>query len=560
MTRSLFFLLVALLLLPACEQSFGPTVDITDDAVASDDDDATDDGALGDDDDSVGDDDDSTDAQADDDDATDPPTSDDDDATGDDDDSVTPPEPPGSCTSLGVLACGAVLQSTTLDADATNEVDAYACSTWNESGPEKAWTFTAQETGPVTAALTEIQSGQDLDVFVLDGTSCSGDDCVAYGNVDATFDAVAGATYTVVVDGYNGAAGTFTLELLCGEPAPPLGDDDDATGDDDDATGDDDDSVGQTGDDDDATGDDDDGVDVTPPGICAPDAVLTGPSVDSWENDGAGSTDAIDTWSCVGWDESGPEYVYEYVATVDGQATANVQELADEVIELVLGPLDDLDIFVLDPSNGCSASSCVAHGDATVSWAVTAGSTWYIAIDGANGDVSPYDLTITEVGTTPPPPPSTESACTDGLDDDADGLVDCDDPDCGAANACQVGTCIPARVLSCGGTDSWNNGATGSWQLIDTYGCTSWNESGPEVTYLFTPTSAVDVTVELSGMSADLDLFVSAETGSGCEGAGCLAFGNTSASFEATAGTDYYVTVDGFNGAVSDFDLTVTCQ
>ena len=170
----------------------------------------------------------------------------------------------------------------------------------------------------------------------------------------------------------------------------------------------------------------------------------------------------------------------------------NPEQDPNEVIELVLGPLDDLDIFVLDPSNGCSASSCVAYGDATVSWAVTAGSTWYIAIDGANGDVSPYELTITEVGTTPPPPPSTESSCTDGLDDDADGLVDCDDPGCGAANACQVGTCIPARVLSCGGTDSWNNGATGSWQLIDTYGCTSWNESGPEVTYLFTPTSAVD--------------------------------------------------------------------
>ncbi len=36
----------------------------------------------------------------------------------------------------------------------------------------------------------------------------------------------------------------------------------------------------------------------------------------------------------------------------------------------------------------------------------------------------------------PPPPPTTEVACSDGADDDADGLLDCDDPDCDEDAAC----------------------------------------------------------------------------------------------------------------------------
>ena len=507
---------------------------------AGDDDDSADDGPM---------------PMGDDDDSTEPPT-------GDDDDSTDASTGSGVCTPVGVLSCGDSLSASTLDPGATNAVDAYACSSWTETGPEIAWSFTASTSESVTAALSNIQSGEDLDIFVVqDSGACDAADCVASGNTEATFEAVAGATYHVVVDGYFGAAGTFDLALTCGDL--PVGDDDDAAGDDDDSTdatvGDDDDA---TGDDDDATGDDDDSTSepVGSAGVCSPAYTLTGPSTDSYANNGAGSTNAIDTYSCVGWDESGPEYVYEYVATVNGQATVHIQELADEIIELVFGPLQDLDVFILDPSNGCGGNSCVAFHDDTVSWSVTAGSTWYIVVDGHQGDTSPFDIVVTEVGSGPPPPPTTETECADSLDDDADGLVDCDDPDCGSANACQVGTCIPARLIDCGDTDAWNNGGAGSWTLVDTYSCTGWNESGPEVTYLFQPAVDASVTVELANMNADLDVFVAQDGGAGCQGTACAAFGNTSATFSVQAGEDWYVTVDGFNGAVSDFDLTVTCN
>jgi hypothetical protein len=71
--------------------------------------------------------------------------------------------------------------------------------------------------------------------------------------------------------------------------------------------------------------------------------------------------------------------------------------IADELIELLFGTLDDLDVFVLDGSGGCDPSACIAGGDTTVTWNVTAGSSWYIVVDGYQGDVSPYELALTLV-------------------------------------------------------------------------------------------------------------------------------------------------------------------
>ena len=556
MTRFFLLLMAAGLTLPACAPSvsapalegYQPPAPLGDDDDDDDDDDSTKPPETGDDDDST-----EPPQTGDDDDSTEPPQ------TGDDDDS-TEPAGSGFCSPVGVLACGAEIAANTLDSNATNEIDLYSCSTWDETGPELAWSFTATETGPVTASLTSIEENQDLDIFVLQGASgCDASACLASGNTEATFEALAGMTYHVVVDGYYEAAGSFSLSLTCG--AGPVGDDDDST-----STGDDDDSTGAVGDDDDSTGavgDDDDSTSepVGTAGVCSPGYALSGPSFDSYENNGAGSTNAIDTYSCIGWDESGPEYVYEYTAAVTGQATAHVNELIDELIEIVFGPMQNLDVFILDPAGGCNANSCVAYHDDTVSWAVTAGSTWYIVVDGYQGDSSPYDLTVTEVANGASQPAiTTETECADGLDDDSDGLTDCDDPDCGSANACQAGTCLPSRLVDCGDTDSWNNGGAGSWTLVDSYSCTSWNESGPEVTYLFQPGADMQVTVSLDNMSADLDVFVVSEPGGGCAAANCAAFGNTSATFSAQAGDSWYVVVDGFNGAVSDFDLTVTCN
>jgi len=89
-------------------------------------------------------------------------------------------------------------------------VDLYNCSAWNESGPEIVHQIVTGETGTITAVLTNIVGG-DLDVFLL--SSCDANACSAYGNTEFTYDSAPPGTYYVVVDGYTGASGTYTLTI-----------------------------------------------------------------------------------------------------------------------------------------------------------------------------------------------------------------------------------------------------------------------------------------------------------------------------------------------------------
>ena len=450
MRRIEWFLLLALsFALSGCGIGLQPlpgaVVPDDDDVAADDDDDATsdDDDATGDDDDATGDDDDST-------------TANDDDATGDDDDA----DGSGACAALTQLSCGETISATTTDLGSTSNIHTWSCTGWANTGPEIAYEFTTNSASVVTVALTSMETGQDLDVYVTadHGTGCSADGCVAAGDVDAEFEAQVGTTYYVVVDGYQGAAGSFVLEVDCAV----AGDDDDSVGDDDDASGAVEDCSNGFDDDldglvdcDDAdcgadpacaapvedcsNGFDDDGnglvdcddsacaadpacapppvedcangvddnwdglVDCDDPscaadpacqggggtGACSPNWTLTEGATDSWNNGGTGSTNAIPLYTCIAWDESGPEYTYSYTASGNGTATV---ELA------VTGWMNfsDLDVFVLDGSTpSCDPLNCVAYGDSSVSWAVTAGSTWYIVVDGFLGDTSDYDIELT---------------------------------------------------------------------------------------------------------------------------------------------------------------------
>ena len=536
------------LVLTACDVGLGntdPALLVGDDDDLPDDDDATDD----------------DDVQPDDDDATD----DDDDAANDDDqaDDVCAPVTGASCD-------WSVDGDTTTDPAATSAFNVYPCSGWDETGPELAYEFVATGTGQVTATLSSIQDGEDLDVYALAdvGAGCDASDCLSYGNSEVT----AGNTYYVVVDGYEGAGGSFTLDVACGfvpgddDDAADDDDDDDVMPDDDDVMPDDDDAAPPPETCGDGWDNDGDGLAdcddpdcagdpaCSSPGVCSPDYALTEGATDSWNNGDAGSTDGIDEYGCIDWDESGPEYTYSYTAAYDGQITVSMEEQADTLLEMLFGPSEDLDIFILDGSGACDGAACATYGDTSVTWAVTAGSEWFIVIDGYAGDASPYDLEIVGV-----PTPTTETTCDDGLDDDADGLVDCDDPDCAAAVVC-AGECSAAFELTCGATDSHANDGAGSTDNIDEYSCTSWGEDGPEYTYLFQPTADATVDVGLSGMNDDLDVFVLSDAGGLCDSDSCVEYGDNSLSFSATAGSTYYVVVDGYNGSTSSYDLSLTCN
>ena len=134
-----------------------------------------------------------------------------------------PVEPvPGSrllldCDGALEVFCGDVISGTTIGG-ALN-VDYYSCVGWLESGPEAVYFI--ELSGPTNWDLTATISNLtvDLDVFILG--SCDENDCLAYGSTTATANDLGAGTYYIVVDGYNGVEGDFTLTVNCFEQVPP---------------------------------------------------------------------------------------------------------------------------------------------------------------------------------------------------------------------------------------------------------------------------------------------------------------------------------------------------
>ena len=108
---------------------------------------------------------------------------------------------------------------------------------------------------------------------------------------------------------------------------------------------------------------------------------------------------------------------------------------------------------------------------------------------------------------------------------------------------------------------SGNGTSSGGWYNdYEDYSCVKWLvEAGPDVVYSFTLASPGTLSVTLSGLSVDLDLFL-------CNGPGegdCVAYsvnGGTEdeqIDYTAAAGV-YYVVVDGYLGASGSYDLDMS--
>ena len=125
----------------------------------------------------------------------------------------------------------------------TQVLDTYACAT-GETGPEVAYQFIPDADGDVTVALTPMApsgadggtgTAPDLDLIVLDQTCDAKAACMnpalaggGYAGITAgngverlTFKALSSHTYYFVVDAKNGAMGNFRLEIeACGSCQP----------------------------------------------------------------------------------------------------------------------------------------------------------------------------------------------------------------------------------------------------------------------------------------------------------------------------------------------------
>ena len=270
-----------------------------------------------------------------------------------------------TCTSTDVITCGDVIQSTTVGAPST--VASYACDpTWAETGPERIFAFAAPADGSFTVTLSG-EASLDADLFVLE-EACNPWSCIAheggFGTSNtATFAAVAGETYFIVVDGYGGYEGPFTLtmdcdvdvELFCADGADDDGDDlyDCA--------------------------DPDCAGDVACDTACAARALTIGCN-EVREGDTTGLAGTLGNYACQTWPEAGPEVLYELIPTANTTLSASVDYVSGI----------DLDIVLLD---ACDTTACLAMGDTALSYPLQAGHLYYLIVDGfLAGDFGLYQL------------------------------------------------------------------------------------------------------------------------------------------------------------------------
>jgi len=123
--------------------------------------------------------------------------------------------------------------------------------------------------------------------------------------------------------------------------------------------------------------------------------------------------------------------------------------------------------------------------------------------------------------------------------------------------------CSPAARVACGARLAAGTHAAKVTQQTNHYGCESLVYSGPERSWIFSSDRDETVTISLTGLAADLDLYLVDSLA--CDGTGCLASStnagtsNETLVFDAQAGKDYLVVVDGWQGAASDAQLFVDC-
>jgi hypothetical protein len=351
------------------------------------------------------------------------------------------------CTSPVFLSAGVPYNGTTVGGFLN--VSSYGCSPWSEAGPEVVHSLTTHFIqGEITATLSNLNPGVDLDVFILQDSLCESDSCVA-GDFSATYSQAPPGTHNIVVDGYGfdefGARGPYTLTAtaMCSLPIP---------------------------------------------------LTLGIP----YSGETTGSPANVSSYNCSSWNESGPEVIHSVTTTTAGTLRA---ELSNLVV--------DLDVFIVQD---CNAGSCDAVSDSFAEIPDAPPGTYYIVVDGYNGVDGPYTLAVTSdpcggvvcddgdvcngLETCDPGTgaciPGTALVCEDGnlcTDDACDPVSGCvyenNTVSCNDSNACTTedqcggGECLGGQPLNCNDgnicTDDACNPASGCVYGANTAPCNDGN-------------------------------------------------------------------------------------
>lgn len=311
--------------------------------------------------------------------------------------------------------------------------------------------------------------------------------------------------------------------------------------------------------------------------VCAPVGALGCGAPVSYATGDAGETSVMSGYSCPGaaGQGDGPERVFTF--EVPTSQRVRISAVSDGVSG----------VFAVgrDGDGGCLPEGCVAGGPVALFDAV-GGTSYAVAVEHGFAGL-PVTLRA-DCGIT------TEGWCTDGLDDDGDGLTDCADDDCWGVGPCpapptdEVGLCFDEvdndddGATDCADDDCWgepqcvqacsvtsvsvlcgfSQGSTtgGGKTQMNTYSCHSSPALGKEIVYRFVAPSSGPVTVSMSSGSTPLALYLLSDQGLGCTPLHCLAYGPKTVQFNATGGTTYFFAIDAPEGVTGSYSIAVDCD
>lgn len=235
-----------------------------------------------------------------------------------------------------------------------------------------------------------------------------------------------------------------------------------------------------------------------------------------------GAGNQIDNYpGCLSQAFKGPDRVYVFDKKMAGDLQIGLEILTPDI---------DLDLFLL--SGNCSEVSCIAASTTNNKKSNNEGiiledaplGTYYIVVDAQFADVAGrFRLE-----------------------------VNCGYLYCG--NDIEVNCGVPFAYNNSFGEDD-----------VSLYTCSpnvyNVENNGPEVVHYFTTTTAGMVDISLTGLSANLELFLLGA----CDRGACLQYSQNPGTSNEIISTylepgTYYVVVDGYNGATSDYNLLVNCE
>lgn len=161
--------------------------------------------------------------------------------------------------------------------------------------------------------------------------------------------------------------------------------------------------------------------------------------------------------------------------------------------------------------------------------------------------------------------------CTNGIDDNGDGAIDCADAQCSDTGSCQEQECLVASTLQCGFLAMGTLPGEGVGNL-DSYPCSPHSYPAVEQVFSFLSpcTGQVSFTV-IAGMMGNMTSTVDVmalDQESGCKASSCIAAGlmtgefmkQAKVTFDAIQGKTYYLVVEGRDGALGSFTMTSNCS